>query len=216
MINYPNVLSNPFDPVYKLSDAEKYSLKECDELISLEKYSYSFFAFWNASIINIQRRIEFFGIDVFLNIIEKKEEFNINGNNLKDRWLNINEYKILFYGKKLNIINHITHDLLSTLFWMKSNTNEEENKEITKDEIIALVYLIEKNLFLKPYKEDLRGKNPAIKNTKLKFRRKEDMSTDTNAIPRTYHNILMKSGVKAFEDSNNLNKNKDKLLDKYC
>lgn len=193
-----------------------YSIKECDELISLKKYTYALFGLWNASIINLQRRIEYFGIDIFLNILEEKEQFNKNGKTLKDRWLNINEHKILDYAKKLNILNHISYEILNTLFWMKSSTNEQDDNELTEEEVISMVYLVERKLFLKKFKEDLRGKNPAIKNTKLKFRRKEDMITDENAIPSTYHNLLMKSGVKIFEENKNPNNPNNNLIDKYC
>ena len=215
MIEYPNILKNPFDPIYKLEDYEIYSLKECEELISIEKYSYALFALWSAITINLQRRIEYFGIPIFLNIIEKKEQFNEDGNTLKDRWLNINEFKIIEYSRKLNLINHVTQNLLATLFWMKSNTDEQENKQITKEEVIALVYLIEKNLFLKEFKEDRRGKDPHIKNTKIKFRRKDDMKTDSNEIPNTYHDLMLRSG-KIFENNNKPNNPNNNLLDKYC
>lgn len=217
MITLPNILTNPFDPIYKLKDSEIYSFKECNELLNLEKYSYCLFALWSAVIINLQRRIEFFGIDIFLNIIEEKEQYNRYGKTLKERWLNINEYKIIEYSKKINLINHVAHDLLTMLYWMKSNTNEEENKNITKEEILSIVYLVEKNIFLKDFKEDKRGKDPKIFNTKLKFRRKEDLNAnDLNNIPNTYQNLMMKSGVRIFEENKRLNNPNNNIIDKYC
>ena len=215
MFEYPKILKNPFDPIYNLKDSEKYSIKETEELISIEKYSYSLFAFWTAVIINLQRRIEKFGINIFLNIADKDEPYNAEGNTLKDRWLNINEYKIVAYAKRLNIINHITHDMITTLYWMKSNTNEEEIKNISLQEILSIIYLIEKNLFLCEFKEDKRGKNPTIINSKMKFRRKEDNRTDYNDVPRTYHDLLLRSGVKIFEEQNKKIESKP-ILDKYC
>lgn len=116
----------------------------------------------------------------------------------------------------MNLINHVTQNILNTLFWMKSNTDESENKELTKEEVLAIVYLIEKNLFLKSFKEDLRGKDPLIKNSKMKFRRKDDIKTDSNEVPNTYHNLILRSGVKVFEDNTKPNNPNNNLLDKYC
>jgi hypothetical protein len=217
MINVPNILSNPFDQNYKLKDYEIYSLKECLELIELKKYSYSLFALWSTVIMNLQRRIEYFGIKNFLEIIEKKDQYNTMGNTLKDRWLNINEYKILEYSFKINIINHITLNLLITLYWMKSNTNEDENKNLDENEIYSLVYLIEKNLFLSEFKEDKRGKDPMLFGTNLKFRRKEDIEKEPlNELPNTHQNLMMRSGVQIFEEQNKQNNSNDNIIDKYC
>lgn len=218
MFEYPKLLTNPFNPIYNLEDSEIYSIKEAQDLILIEKYSYSLFAFWTCVVINLQRRIENFGINIFLNMAKKSgenEPYNINGNTLKDRWLNINEYKIIDYAKKLNIINHVSHDIITTLFWMKSNTNEDENKNLTQQEILSIVYLLEKNLFLLPFKEDKRGKNPTIINSKMKFRRKDDTKTDYNDVPKTHHELMLRSGVKIFEEQNKKIETHN-ILDEYC
>ncbi len=215
MSKVPSLLNNLEDPLFNLEESEIYSLKEAVELINLEKYSYSLFAIWNSIIINIQRRIENFGIKNFLSILEKKESFNVNGNSLKDRWLNINEFNLIHYAEKLNIINHITHDLITTLYWMKSNTNIEETKDINKDEIFSLLYLLEKNLFLKKFKYDKRNKEALYtKDSNLK-RRKKDKEELINSYSNTHQELLLKSGVKLFNDNSHENHQETKLLDSY-
>lgn len=215
MFEYPKILKSPFDPIYNFKESEIYSIKEAEELISINKYSYSLIAFWTAVIINLQRRIESFGINIFLSIADKNEPYNLNGNSLKDRWLSINEYKIIAYAEKLNLINHITHDLITTLFWMKSNTNEDENRNLTLQEILSIIYLIEKNLFLSVFKKDKRNPNPEIINSKMKFRRKDDNKTNFNDIPSTYNDLILRSGVKIFEEQNKKIEDHT-IVDKYC
>lgn len=215
MFFIPNIIDNPSNSLYKLEEAEIYSLKEAKDLILLEKFSYSLFAIWNAIIINIQRRIEIFGIDIFLTIINEEERFNKEGNNLKDRWLNINEYNLIGYAQKLNIINHMTRDMITALYWMKSNTNENEIKKIDKEEIFAILFLIEKNLFLKEFKEDKRGTIPPSQNTPNLGRRKKDRQESFNAKPTTYHELLAKSGVKVFNDNLEIEKKNPKIIDGY-
>ena len=212
MITMPIILDNPENPLFNLEDDEIYSLREANELILLERYSYSLFAIWSCIILNIQRRIESFGISNLLNILEKEETFNKEGNNLKDRWLNINEFNLIHYAKKINIINHITHDLLTTLYWMKSNTNEEETKTIDKEEVFALVYLIEKNLFLKPFKVDKRNTDRFLDNNSNLKRRKKDKEELINAYSNTHNELLLKAGVKSFnENSQESDKNKNQI-----
>lgn len=213
MFEYPNILANPFDEVFGFDDLEIYSLKECDELLKLERYSFSLFALWTASIVNIQRRIEKFGIDVLLKIKDEQDGFDKNAETLTNRWAKVEEQKVLKYTKKLNLISPIAFSLLTTLFSMKSQSTEFQ---IDKQEVLCMVYLLEKNLFLTEFKEDQRGKNPSIVNTKMKFRRKEDIKTDINQIPKTHHELLLRSGVKIFEEQNKTLSEEKNILDEYC
>ena len=215
MLRYPQILENPYNPNYNLEESEIYSFKETLDLIEINKYSYCLFAFWNAVVINLQRRIESFGIDIFINFVKEKEPYDKNANSLKERWLNINEYKIIEYAKDLNIINIVTANMIFTLFWMKSNTNEEENQNLSEQEILSIIYLIEKNLFLHEFKKDKRTKDPIQINTKMKFRRKSDNQKDLNAAPRTRREIYIQSGMKVFEEQNKKIEN-NHILDEYC
>ncbi len=215
MSKLPTLLANLENPLFHLEEAEIYSFREAEELIGLEKYSYSLFAIWNSVIINIQRRIENFGIKNFLAILEEKEFFNKEGHKLEDRWLNINEFNLINYAQKLNIINHTTHGLITTLFWMKSNTNIEETKNINKDEIFSLLYLLEKNLFLKEFKSDKRNKE-SIKTDKSSLkRRKKDKEELINSYSNTHQELLLKSGVKLFNNNLHEKQIEAKLLDEY-
>jgi len=215
MISIPTLLNNPENPIFNLVEDEIYSLKEASELIILEKYSYSLFAIWSAVIINIQRRIENFGIEIFLNIIERDDTFNKDGNTLKDRWLSINEFNLINYAQRINIINHITHDFITALYWMKSNTNEEKRRNIDKEEVFSIVNLIEKNLFLSEFKIDQRNKNRfPSENSNLKRRRKDKEELIT-AYRNTHQELLLKSGVKMFNENSKEKEDNKKLFDTY-
>ena len=215
MINTPELLKNPNNTIFNLTEFENYSFKEAYELIKIERYTYSLFAIWNGVIINIQRRIEDFGIKNFFNIIDDKNNFNEKGRTLKDRWVNVNEYKTIDYAKNLNIISNITHDIITTLYWMKSNNNEEENKEIDENEINAITYLLEKNLFLKEFKIDQRSNKT---NTQSDFkRREEDRYNDLNLAPLTHQEMRLRAGIQAFKKEQSDEEDKtSSIIDKYC
>jgi len=223
MINYPTILENPNDVKFHLDEGEIYLFKEAKELISIQHYSYSLFAIWNATIINLQKRIEFFGINNLLEILEKKEDYNSEGNSLKDRWLNINEYTIIGIARTLNLISHTTHDLISALYWMKSSTNTEAQKKIDETEIYCLLYLLEKNLFLKKYKKDMRTHN---ENDISQNRRKEDNENITTNLQsetslskpvntQAHDELLLKSNMQKFEKQTKEDEENEHLIDKY-
>lgn len=215
MITYPNLLENPANPNYHLEEAEVYLLKEASELISIKHYSYSLFAIWNSVIINIQRRIETFGIDNFLNVIDTKENYNRNGNNLKDRWLNVNEYKTVSYARELNILSHACHDLITMIYWMKSTTNEVAQKNIDENELFSILYLLEKNLFLKEFKHDMRSRNTQEKENNPN-RRKADLEINlSEQQSRVHDEILLKTGMKVFEEQKKDEEEINHILDKY-
>ena len=211
MFEYPKILNDPFDSIYNLKNSEIYSIKETNEAISAEKYSYSLFAFWNAVIINLQRRIEKFDIDIFLKLVDKDEHYVINGNSLNDRWLNISEYNIIQYAKNLHVISEVTHSILCSLYWMKIDATEKEIDNVELQELLSIIYLVEKNLFLSEFKEDKRNKNPSITNSEIRFRRREDNETVKINLPQTYHDLILRSGLKVFEEENKRNKSLNDL-----
>ena len=211
MFEYPKILNDPFDSIYNLKNSEIYSIKETNEAISTEKYSYCLFAFWNAVIINLQRRIEKFDIDIFLKLVDKDEHYVINGNSLNDRWLNISEYNIIQYAKNLHVISEVTHSILCSLYWMKIDATEKEIDNVELQELLSIIYLVEKNLFLSEFKEDKRNKNPSITNSEIRFRRREDNETVKINLPQTYHDLILRSGLKVFEEENKRNESLNDL-----
>jgi len=214
MFNTPELLNNPNNTNFNLQESEIYSFKEANELVNIEKYTYSLFAIWNGVIINLQRRIENFGIENLFTIMDDKSNFNDKATNLKERWLNVNEYKIIDYAKNLNIINHVAHDIITTLYWMKSNNNEDENKGLNRYEIYAITYLLEKNLILKEFKKDLRINKI---NTQNNFKRREiDRYNDLNLVPQTHQEMLLRSSIEAYKKDGDEDNNMPSFIDKYC
>lgn len=201
MTTYPELLSNPSNPRFSLQESEIYSLKEVAELIKLEQYSYSLFAIWNTIVINIQRRIEFFGINNFLEKIHEEKNYNQNAHNLKERWLNVNEYKLITYAKDLNLISNTCHDLITMIYWMKSNNNTKANENIEEEELYCVLILLDKNLFTKEFRKDQRSNSETSdENVNNQNRREEDLETLNSVMTsKTHQELLLKESVKVFE-----------------
>ncbi len=217
MCDTPDILNNPDNPLYNLEENEIYSLKEAKELIDLEKFSFVLFTLWDCVIINLQRRIEFFGVKNISKILKDSDEYNFQSSKLKERWLKINEHNLIEYAKTLGIINHVSHDLITTLFWMKSEFNENSESKISKDELYSLIFLLEKNLFIKNFKIDKRANqelNDRRKN-EITGRRRDDTVDTDDSISSTHQKLLLQSGVKLFEKNLNPNDKDDKLLSTY-
>lgn len=219
MTTYPELLSNPSNPRFSLQESEIYSLKEVAELIKLEQYSYSLFAIWNTIVINIQRRIEFFGINNFLEKIHEEKNYNQNAHNLKERWLNVNEYKLITYAKELNLISNTCHDLITMIYWMKSNNNTKANENIEEEELYCVLILLDKNLFTKEFREDQRSNNETTnENVNNQNRREEDLETlNSTMTSKTHQELLIKESVKVFEKQQDEKQKEEKkqIIDKY-
>lgn len=210
MSNYPKILDFINHVNFNLIDEEISFLKEAKELIEIGQYRYSLFPIWSCVISNIQRRIENFGINNLLAILDNKNVYDKLGNSLKDRWLNMNEYNIIDYAKQLNIINHICHDLVTSLYWMK--TDNSSQKEFEKEEVLSILFLLEKNLFINDFKSDQRKKEN--QNSSLK-RRKNDVTNSTSIPSQTHQELLLKSNVKKFEDELKKKVLENHIVDKY-
>ncbi|QKJ21894.1 hypothetical protein [Poseidonibacter lekithochrous] len=219
MTTYPELLSNPSNPRFSLQESEIYSIKEVAELIKLEQYSYSLFAIWNTIVINIQRRIEFFGINNFLEKIHEEKNYNQNAHNLKERWLNVNEYKLITYAKELNLISNTCHDLITMIYWMKSNNNTKANENIEEEELYCVLILLDKNLFTKEFREDQRSNNETTnENVNNQNRREEDLETLNSVMTsKTHQELLLKESVKVFEKQQDEKQKEEKkqIIDKY-
>lgn len=219
MTTYPELLSNPSNPRFSLQESEIYSLKEVAELIKLEQYSYSLFAIWNTIVINIQRRIEFFGINNFLEKIHEEKNYNQNAHNLKERWLNVNEYKLITYAKDLNLISNTCHDLITMIYWMKSNNNTKANENIEEEELYCVLILLDKNLFTKEFRKDQRSNSETSnENVNNQNRREEDLETLNSVMTsKTHQELLLKESVKVFEKQQDEKKEDEKkqIIDKY-
>ena len=213
MIQLQNLLLNPEDDSFNLIEAEIYSFKEAYELIKNNQLKYSLFAIWNGVLINIQRRIEDFGITNFLEIIDKEDNFNKNEDSLKNRWILIDEYKIIDYARRLNLISDLTAQLVKTMYWIKTNTHTNDTDIIDENEIYSLLYLLERNLFIKEFKVDKRT-NLNDKNGNLKRRVSDKI--EENIIPQTHQEFLLKYGINVFkEDQEKSKEEKAKLISKY-
>ena len=196
MHSVPHLLTHPNNPEYNLDEAEIFLIKEAVELIELEQYSYCLFAIWNCIVTNLQRRIENFGMNNFLTMVEDDTLYIKEGHNLKERWLNINEFKLIDYAQKLNLISHTTHDLITALYWMKTHTKNQ--KELSVEEIYSLLFLLEKNLFLQPFKNDQRAPYTFEQNLTEHKRRKKDKQHSESVNSSTYNELLLKSKINPF------------------
>lgn len=211
MITIPEILNNPNNPSFQLEEMEIYNLKETMDLMQMGKDSFALFALWSCVLTNLQRRVEFFGIKNYLSLIKEPALYNETANSLKERWLNINEFELIEDCKKLNIINSFTSSLIKSLYWMKNVSNE--NKKFSKDEIFSIMFLLEKNLFLEPLKKDQREKSEDY-SSEFK-RRREDKEEIISTGSTTHEELLLKNGVKHFENNLDTNNKNDKLLTAY-
>ncbi|QKF81032.1 hypothetical protein [Halarcobacter ebronensis] len=210
MEKIPEILNNPINPSFNLAEMEIYNLKEALELIELEKLSFSIFVIWQCAISNLQRRVETFNIETFLNTNKNRELYNKSASSLKERWQNINEYEIIEFCEKSSIITKVSAHIIRTLYWMKFSTENE--KIFTKNEIFSLLYLLEQNLFLSKFKIDKR-ENVLESSTEFKRRKEDENNEIKNAT--THQELVLKNGMREFQNTLLTNNKNDTLLTAY-
>lgn len=194
MITYPKILQNPSSNSYFMKNTEIYLFKEIEELCELNRYSYCVLSLWRCVLTNIQRRIEYFGIENLKKILKDNDFYDDTHEKRRDRWNHINEYRIIEYAKSLNIIPMYCFNLIKMLYWIKTSVANEE-KTIEQDELFSIIILLEQYLFTLSFKED---KRVSIQSNSNKNRR-DDNSSQTTAYVMN-------------ESEHKINKDKEKQL----
>lgn len=208
MNQIPHLIENPEDPIFRLNEREIYLLKEAHELITIEKYSFILFSFWGCLISNIKRRIDYFGLENLFKTLKRTNDQEDLDKNLDD----INDFDLIDYAKTINIINHQCHDLITSLYWMKN-----EHETVSKEEVFSIIFLLEKNLFIKEFKEDLREKQRKEDRREIPKggRRKSDKKINTSTVSTTHDKLLLQSDAKYYDSTNETNDNNVKLINTY-
>jgi predicted hydrocarbon binding protein len=146
------VLENAYIEQFKTIDEdEKGRMIIASELI--EKYpDHALLEIWDASIHNLRRRVENYGIEMFnSSIVEEsgRKKYKEDGDTLSDRWNEVDDLVLIHGAKKIGILNGKAEKTLEMINWMRNHTSPAHDTEekISKTDVISLVVLLKNNLF---------------------------------------------------------------------
>lgn len=141
--------------VFPLDESEKRTLQTARKLFDAEFFPQSLLEMWNASSNNIKRRIEAYGVELFISVVKDesgRKSYSPNGDTINERWENVDDFVLIQGAKKLGLINKKAAKGLEMVNWMRSHASSahSSDEQVGKDEVISLALLLESCLFNQP------------------------------------------------------------------
>lgn len=155
------ILENAYIEQFKtIDDDEKKRMEIASELI--DKFpDHALLEIWNASIHNLRRRVENYGIEMFISSIggeSGRKKYKEDGDTLAERWNEVDDLVLIHGAKQIGVLNNKAEKTLEMINWMRNHTSPAHDTEekICKSDVISLLVMLKTNLF------DIEIPNPGI------------------------------------------------------
>lgn len=111
---------------------------------------------WNASVFNLRRRVEAYGIDLFLSVAKDepgRKKFDHDGETLQERWAGVDDFVLVQVATKLGLLNKKAGKSLEMINWMRSHGSAAHlsDDKVGPEDVAAFALLLQKNLFECPF-----------------------------------------------------------------
>ena len=91
-----------------VDEKEANYIREAQGLFAAEFYSYSLLAVWNAAINNLKRKVEAYGIDLWISVVQGEQgrkKYDATGETIAERWSNVDDLVLISGATKLRLLN---------------------------------------------------------------------------------------------------------------
>lgn len=146
------ILENAYIEQFKtIDDDEKKRMEIASELI--DKFpDHALLEIWNASIHNLRRRVENYGIEMFISSIggeSGRKKYKEDGDTLAERWNEVDDLVLIYGAKQIGVLNNKAEKTLEMINWMRNHTSPAHDTEekICKSDVISLLVMLKTNLF---------------------------------------------------------------------
>lgn len=118
-------------------------------------YDHSLLDVWNAAIHNLRRRVEAYGVDLFIAVVKDepgRKHYDSSGDTLNERWEDVDDLTLISGATSLGLLNKKAGKALEMINWMRNHASPAHGTDSTVEleDVIALVLLLQKNLFEQP------------------------------------------------------------------
>jgi hypothetical protein len=135
--------------------------RETDLLVQARKlfdggfFDHALLDIWNAAVNNLRRRVESYGVDIFLSTIKDepgRKKFASDGDNLAERWSGVDDLVLIAGATRLGLLNKKAGKALEMINWMRNHASPAHESEhaVEQEDVVALALLLQKNLFEEP------------------------------------------------------------------
>lgn len=172
----PKILDvSSLDSFPVLAQEERSLLKKASELC-FDYPEYALLGIWNAAVNNLKRRVEAYGIDLWISVVQDesgRKKYDKNGDSLSDRWEGVDDLVLISGSTKLGLLNKKAGKSLEMINWMRNHSSaaHENEEKVESADVLALALLLQQNLFIVPLPDPGHSVSTLfdpIKNSQLK------------------------------------------------
>ncbi|WP_248914367.1 hypothetical protein [Pseudomonas moorei] len=150
-------------------------LAEARKLFDSEMYPYALLAIWNAAVHNLRRRVESYGVDLWVSVAKDesgRKKHDKDGESLSERWSGVDDLVLISGSTKLGLLNKKAGKALEMINWMRNHASpaHDSDHHVEQEDVVALVLLLQKNLFENPMPDpghSVAGLFEPVKNKQL-------------------------------------------------
>ena len=152
----PAILITPSKEMFPvLVSQETGLLQQARKLFDAEFYDHALLDIWNASVHNLRRRVEAYGVDLFLSVVKDepgRKRYDLSGDTLNERWQDVDDLTLISGATSLGLLNRKAGKALEMINWMRNHASPAHgtDSKVEKEDVLGLVLLLQKNLFEAP------------------------------------------------------------------
>jgi hypothetical protein len=144
--------------VFQPSEEERALVAQAGRLFKDGYFDHALLDLWNATVFNIRRRIEAYGVELFLSVVKDepgKKKYHADGETIQERWYGVDDAILLVGAQRLGLINKKANKTLETINWMRSHASAAHLSEtkVEQEDVVAFALLLQKNIFESPFPE---------------------------------------------------------------
>lgn len=172
----PALLDNPHKQDFPaIVKRESDLLGQARKLFDAGFYDHSLLDVWNASVHNLRRRIEAYGVDLFESVAKEesgRKKYDKDGETVSERWSGVDDLVLISCSTKLGLLNKKAGKSLEMINWMRNHASpaHDSDHKVEKEDVIGLVLILQKSLFELPLPDaghSVSGLFDPIKKAKL-------------------------------------------------
>lgn len=156
METLPAILTTPLEKAFPvLVKEESGLLQQARKLFDAEFYDHSLLDIWNASIHNLRRRVEAYGVDLFLSVVKDepgRKRYDSSGDTLNERWQDVDDLTLIGGATSLGLLNRKAGKALEMINWMRNHASPAHgtDSKVEREDVLGLALILQKNLFEAP------------------------------------------------------------------
>lgn len=151
--NLPILLSSPSEVNFPATvHTEIEFLSQARKLLDAGFPDHSLLDIWNAAVHNLRRRVEAYGLDLFISAIKDdsgRKKYDKDGETINERWSGVDDMTLISGATKLGVLNKKAGKSLEMINWMRNHASpaHASDSKVEAEDVFALALMLQKNLF---------------------------------------------------------------------